>query len=340
MAAEQRDLPSRAAPDTAELDASVVIPTHRRDDLLERCLRAVLTQRYRRDHFEVVVVDDAQSATVPPLVARVAAEHPGVAVRSLPGPGRGPAAARNVGWRAAAGRIIAFIDDDAYPEDDRWLYEGVQPFDDPNVVAVSGRVTVPTDDPPTDFQRNVKGLESGEFLTCNVFYRRDVLERVGGFDERFTAPFREDSDLQYRVAATGGRMLRTDRARVAHPAPPGRFGVALRLQRYSMFNALIYKKHPHLYRRRLQPNPPAHYYAIVATALLAIGAFLAGRRRFAVLAALRWLFLTTMFFVQRARGVSHAPLHLVDLALTSALIPPLSVYWRLRGALRYRVWFA
>jgi hypothetical protein len=45
------------------------------------------------------------------------------------------------------------------------------------------------------------------------------------------------------------------------------------------------------------------------------------------------------FFAQRARGASRQPRHLLDLAITSLLIPPLAVYWRLRGAWRFRVLF-
>ena len=52
-----------------------------------------------------------------------------------------------------------------------------------------------------------------------------------------------------------------------------------------------------------------------------------------------WGALTIGFWLTRLRGTSHAPAHLVEMLVTSALIPPLSVFWRLRGALRYRALF-
>ena len=323
----------------AALDVSVVIPTYRRDDLLRRCLERLIAQDFPRDRFEIIVVDDACSESTPPLVAEIAACHPEVTLRVLPGCGRGPATARNIGWRAARGAVIAFVDDDAYPADETWLREGWEAFRDERVAAVSGRTEVPAGDPPTDFQRNVKELEKGAFITCNAFCRRSVLEQVGGFDERFTAPFREDSDLQFRLEATGGVIRRNPRARVVHPAPPGRFAVSLRLQRYSVYNALLYKKHPVRYRREIQKLPPLHYYATLGSATGALVAALAGRRGSAVALALAWAGLEGRFFFRRARGASHRPRHLLDLALTSLLIPPLSIYWRLRGAVRYRVVF-
>jgi glycosyltransferase involved in cell wall biosynthesis len=322
-----------------DIDLSVVIPTYKRDETLRRCLEAVVRQDFPTERLEIVVVDDAKSLSTPSVIKQIRRQAPDITISLLPGRSRGPATARNIGWRAACGEVIAFIDDDAFPANERWLREGSASFSDPEVVGVSGAVHVPTDDPPTDFQRNVKGLERGEFLTCNAFYRRSALEAVGGFDEAFTVPFREDSDLQFRIEANGGKMVRAAKARVIHPAPPGRFGVSLRLQRYSMFNALAFKKHPQKFRDSLQKQPPLHYYAIVGTAILSVLALLLRRRRLAKACALLWAGLESAFFFRRIRGISHKPVHIVDMLITSLLIPPLSIYWRLRGALRFRVWF-
>lgn len=318
---------------------SVVIPTYRRDELLRRCLAAVAEQRPPAGGLEIIVVDDGRSPTTAPLIDTFRAAHPGLRLTLLEGAGRGPAAARNRGWRQASAPVVAFIDDDAYPAQPGWLAAGLAHFDGSDVLAVAGAVTVPADDPPTDFQRNVKQLESSEFLTCNAFYRRSALEAVGGFDERFLVPFREDSDLQYRVEALGGRMLHEPAAVVVHPAPPGPFAVSLRLQRYSMFNALMYRKHPRLYRERLQSRPPLSYYGTLLAAALFVAGAAGGRRNLAAWSLLAWLYATSALFVRRARGASHTRRHLLDLAFTSALIPPLSVYWRIRGAVRFRVLF-
>lgn len=216
---------------TPAADVSVVVPTYRRDELLGRLLRPLAHQELRGRDFEIVVVDDACSPSTAPIVAAVAAEFPELRVKLLNGPSCGPASARNLGWRAARGAIIAFIDDDAYPLDGGWLRAGLAPFADPLVSAVTGPVQVTVDDPPTDFQRNVRHLEEAAFLTCNAFCRRSALERIGGFDERFTAPYREDSDLQFRLEVAGGHLVRSEQAVVVHPAPRGPFAVSLRLQR-------------------------------------------------------------------------------------------------------------
>ena len=115
--------------------------------------------------------------------------------------------------------------------------------------------------------------------------------------------------------------------------------MSLRLQRYSMSNALVYKKHPARYRRDLEPRPPLHYYAILGAGAGALVAALTGHRGQAAALGALWVALEGRFFFRRARGTSRRPRHLLDLALTSLLIPPLSVYWRLRGAVRHRVVF-
>jgi glycosyltransferase involved in cell wall biosynthesis len=321
------------------IEVSVVVATYKRDDLLRRCLEALASQDMANERYEVVVVDDARGTTAAGVVAGVAARHQGLTMKCVEGRSRGPATARNIGIGASMAPVIAFTDDDAYPASNEWLSHGLAHFALPDVNAVGGRVIVPADDPPTDFQRNVKALERGEFLTCNAFYRRTALQAVGGFDERFTVPFREDSDLQYRVEALGGRMVHDSGLVVVHPAPAGRFATSLRLQRYSLFNALMYKKHPDHYRRRLQSSPPFHYYAIVLLALTALVALALGEPLIALAATGGWLALEGWFLHKRFAGVSHSPRHVLDLAITSVLIPPLSIYWRLRGALRYHVLF-
>jgi glycosyltransferase involved in cell wall biosynthesis len=339
---QPQGIPASAVSSPVETDTlavSVVVPTFRRDETLLRLLTALAAQDLPREQFEIIVVDDACSESTPAAVAAFAAREPGLRLRLLPGKSRGPATARNLGWRAAIAPLIAFIDDDAYPERADWLRQGLQAFADPQVAAAVGRVRVPADDPPTDFQRNVKRLETADFLTCNAFCRREALERVGGFDPAFRVPFREDSDLQFRIEAAGGRIARLPEAVVIHPAPPGRFAVSLRLQRYSLYNALLYKKHPRRYRAEIQRRPPLAYYGIILAAPGALAALAIGRRHGALALALVWLGLEGEFFVRRARGAAHTPRHLLDLLYTSALIPWLSVYWRLRGAWRFRVWF-
>lgn len=323
------------------VQVSVVVPTYQRPHLLERCLTALLNQDLHPAEYEVIVADDAADPQTEALVRRLAATggdgRPRPYVCYLPVVDtEGPAAARNAGWRAASGRVIAFTDDDCVPEP-TWLRAGLAALAD-GVAGVSGRVMVPLPDRPTDYELSASGLARSRFVTANCFYTRDALSSVGGFDERFEVAWREDTDLYFRLLKAGCELVDAPEATVVHPVRPARWGVSLGQQRKSTYNALLYKLHPDLYRI-IGPGPPWHYYWITLAALTAAASAVGGRRRLSLAAAVAWAALTVRFCASRLRGTSHAPSHVAEMVVTSALIPPLSIYWRLRGAIRYRVYF-
>lgn len=286
-----------------DVAVSVVVPTCGRPDLLRRCIAALEAQSLAGDAYEIIVVDDTLTR-------------------------RGPAATRNIGWRRAKAPIVAFTDDDTVPDAD-WLARGLATFA-PGVDAVAGRIVMPLPATPTDYERNEQGLERAEFVTANCFVRRAVLARLGGFDESFRLPWREDSDLHFRLLEAGCRVVRASQAIVVHPVRPAPWGVSLRQQRKVMFDALLFRKHRALYRERIRRAPRWDYYAVVAS--LALSPFWPP-------ALLVWAFLTARLCCERLSGTSKAPAHVAEMVITSILIPPLSVFWRLVGALKFRVTF-
>ena len=124
---------------------------------------------------------------------------------------------------------------------------------------------MPLPDDPTDYERNAAGLATSEFVTANCFYLRSALEAVEGFDERFAMAWREDADLWLTFIERGEPLVAAEDAIVVHPLRPAPWGVSLSQQRKSQYNALLYKKHPVLYRQRVQPGPPPGYYPIVGS---------------------------------------------------------------------------
>src|SRR4051794_25678318 len=117
--ARERGVVTESAP-----HISVVVPTYRRPELLKRCLTALAAQSLPPSAFEVVIADDEPSEETRKLVERWS-ESSDCIIRYVPvrGP-HGPAAARNVGWHAARGEIIAFTDDDCIPQS-QWLQNGL-----------------------------------------------------------------------------------------------------------------------------------------------------------------------------------------------------------------------
>ncbi|QEH34779.1 Glycosyl transferase family 2 [Aquisphaera giovannonii] len=319
------------------LRATIVVPTYRRPDLLDRCLQALTALDFDPAEGEIVVADDAGSEETRTQVEGWA-RRSAIPIRyATPASAHGPAAARNAGWRAGQGGIVAFTDDDCIP-DPRWLAEGVAAIE-AGADAASGRVVVPLPERPTDYERDAAGLARAEFVTASCFVRRDVLESVGGFDERYAQAWREDSDLQFALLERGCRIDRASRAVVVHPVRPAPWGISLRQQRKSLFNALLYKKFPDRYRRQIRASPPWDYYATIGAMATAAAAAYSGSPRIALAAAAIWAALTVRFCARRLRHAATDPRHVLEMAVTSALIPPLSVFWRLYGAFKFRVLF-
>lgn len=312
---------------------SVVVPTFRRPALLARCVAALLVQALRADDYEILIADDAGEPTLAARLAALPNPH-GVRLRVVAvGPAHGPAAARNAGWRAARGAIVAFTDDDTIPAPD-WLAAGLIAMRDAD--AATGRVTMTVPTPCTDYARDAAGLTRAEFVTANCFVRRATLDAIGGFDERYTEAWREDSDLHFALLAAGARLVAAPTAVVDHPLRPAAFGVSLRQQRKIRFDALLYRKYPRLYRERIRARPQWRYYAIVLAAAGTLAAAGAGHRGMAALTGALWAVLTFEFCLARLRGTTREPRHFAEMVLTSIVIPPVAVYWRAIGAWRFR----
>ncbi|VVE61930.1 glycosyl transferase family 2 [Pandoraea captiosa] len=326
---------TRAAP-----VVSVVVPTWRRPDLLHRCLTALCAQQFDAQAFEIIVADDGPDDATREVVERIRSRTAGAPdVIYLPVTRtQGPAAARNAGWRCARASVVAFTDDDTIP-DPLWLRGGCAALlREPEAVAVAGEIDMPIPDPPTDYERDASGLAHAEFATANCFVRRSALEAVGGFDERFTRAWREDADLMFALRALGAISFARG-AKVVHPVRPAHWGVSIGQQSKVFFDALLYKKYPALYRRHIRPSPPWLYYTAGIALLGAVLLFAFGQYPTATVALAVWAAATAMFCVRRLRHTARTPAHVAEMVWTSIVIPPVSLYWRMRGGLHFKVLF-
>jgi GT2 family glycosyltransferase len=323
---------------------SVVIPTYKRPDLLERCLAALVAQRFPKESFEIVVADDGPDESVRRVVRNWALLTRGAPeIRYVPVTDtQGPAGARNRGWEAADSPIIAFTEDDTVAQPD-WLVEGYQVIlASPKYIAASGRVVAPQtqDRAPADHVDDSGQPDAAEFETANCFVRRSALEAIGGFDERFTSAWREDSDLHFTLMKSlPGEIVKAPRAVVEHPRRTMSWMDSLRAHRKVLFDALLFKKHPEMYRQRIRRAPPWSYYVIVAALALAVMATVAEWPWLTALGFAVWLVFTTRFTLKRLDGAFRQRGNVVDVVLGSITIPPVAIFWRLAGALRFRVLF-
>ncbi|MCF0050541.1 glycosyltransferase [Dyadobacter sp. LJ53] len=320
---------------------SVIIPTFRRPALLSRCLEAIRQQHCPDCSFEVLVVSDGPDDATHALVRDINQAHPEFPLHfhALPAK-RGPAAARNYGWKKSAGELIIFTDDDCIPEA-HWLdaYWTAYHLRNQHYIGFTGKVIVPVPERPTDYQKNVAHLSTAEFITANCACSKAALDRIGGFDEDFPIAWREDSELQFRLLKENLPIIHVPDAVICHPARAASWGTSIRDQQKSMFNALLFKKHPDLYREKIAKSPVWNYYTIIIASIIAVIAFISGSKVLAFTALSIWAVALILFISKRLKGTDMSFSHRAEMVITSLIIPYLSVFWTLRGALRYKVFF-
>ena len=327
------EIPEQAAP-----DVSVVLPTDGRVDLLDRCLDALLRQTFDGRRFEVIVVDDYPRHNTRQLVAvwRASAGERGPSLRYLPNNGpHGPAAVRNLGWRNARAEVIAFTEDDGIPAPS-WLKTGVDALGR-NIDTVSGRVEMPPTATHTGY-RHARRLEHAELASASCFCRKSILEKIGGFDERFHSGWRED--FHFRLLKAHASIGRAEHALVVRPMRPAPWGDSLWQLSSLAFDALLYKTHPKLYRQKIRATPAWDDQAIVAALAICLMGAATANAAVGLCGAVAWGVPTARLCQKRLRGTSRSPSHVAEMVVTSALLPPLAVFWRLAGAIRFRVRFA
>ena len=315
----------------------VVVPTVGRESLVR--LLDALASGSAAVPGRVLVVDNRRDRGRP-LFPRAPS---GVEVEVLPGRAAGPAAARNLGWRRARAGWVAFLDDDVVPGP-TWVADLLLDLAGlpPEVAASQGRIEVPmpTRRRPTDWERNVRGLETARWATADMAYRRDVLAEVGGFDERFPRAYREDADLGLRVVGAGYRIVR-GRRMVTHPVRPAGRLVSVRLQAGNADDVLMRALHGHDWRGRagVPRGRRRRHLLVTGLGLASLGAGLSARRSgrsrlVRLVAGAGWLAGTAELTLARVLPGPRTPAEVAAMAVTSALLPPAATWHWLKGWLR------
>jgi glycosyltransferase involved in cell wall biosynthesis len=282
---------------SAQPQISVVVPSRNRAHLLARLLGCLADQR-GADAFEVIVVDDCSEDGTEQVLAQLSGTTPFPLVVARTERPAGSAAARNVGWRLATASLVAFTDDDCRPQPG-WLAGLIEGFADAEVVQGSTAHCASEADGRGPFSQVVNVERwSGQFETSNVAYRRDLLERLGGFDERFEGDsYGEDVDLGWRALEAGAYSAFAQDAVVVHDVKRGpalqELLASLRDARRWRHIGRVLRDHPAYRPYRLHRDPflaATHPPTLLALAGLAV--IVAGPRRGRALAAcclLPWL---------------------------------------------------
>jgi glycosyltransferase involved in cell wall biosynthesis len=222
---------------------SVVIAAFNAKETIARAVMSAQEQDLT-EAVEVIVVDDGSTD-------QTAAEARRAGARVIRQANRGPAVARNTGWRAAQGEIVLFTDSDCSPHGD-WARRLLAGFSNPKVGAVAGSygITNPQSWLARHIHEEIKDRHAGmgEFVRAfgsyNVALRKVVLEELNGFDENYRRASGEDNDLSYRILKAGFTIGFRRDALVDHLHQESILRYLKEQAWHGYYRMLIYRTHP------------------------------------------------------------------------------------------------
>jgi len=225
---------------------SVIVCSFNGHRTLPQCLKHLGQQNY--PNYEVIVVDDGSAKALAPLVE-------GETVRLIRVKNGGLSRARNIGLEAATGEIVAYIDDDAFP-DPHWLYYLAHAFrtsdfagvGGPNIAPLEdGRIAACVDNAPGNPTHVLLSDREAEHIPgCNMAFRRSCLKAIGGFDPFFRIAG-DDVDVCWRLQEKGWKLGFHPAAVVWHHRRNSVRAFWNQQKNYGKAEALLEKKWPEKY---------------------------------------------------------------------------------------------
>lgn len=229
---------------------SVIVCTHNGSATVRETCEGL--QKLDYPDFEVIVVDDGSSDTTSDILADFETNDHFRLVRVENG---GLSQARNHGLAAATGEIVAYIDDDAYPDPD-WLKYLAITFEEDEYVAVGGPNLVPPEDQQTaQCVARAPGGPNHVMLSdmvaehipgCNMAFRKNVLEEIGGFDPQFRIAG-DDVDVCWRLQDNEGVIGFSPAALVWHHRRRSIKKYLKQQANYGQAEAMVERKWPEHY---------------------------------------------------------------------------------------------
>lgn len=232
-----------------KMSVSVIIPCYNAERTILRTLEALDNQTVKG--FEVILADDGSKDRTVSVAKSFKPKNFKLIV--LAEKHAGPAAQRNRGAEKAKGGVLLFTDSDCVPDKD-WIKEMARPFQDKNIVGVSGTYRTLNNDKLIarfegyEIAKRHERLARQKYIdfigSFSAGYRKNIFKTFGGFSSDFKRADAEDPELSFKIAKAGHKMIFNPKAIVAHPhvSTLKKFWK----QKFSRgyWRVLLYKKHP------------------------------------------------------------------------------------------------
>ena len=173
------------------LIASVLMCVYNVEKDIRKSIDSILSQTVK--DFELVVVDDASTDGTRRIIESFADKRISYFRNDL---NLGIQKSRNKTLKLAKSELVFFTDGDCAVSED-WIEQGLKCLEKEGIVGVEGRTYYISKDYKHSFSdRIIKNDKPGQYMTCNMAYKKSVIERIGGFDERHTYMGDRDAALK------------------------------------------------------------------------------------------------------------------------------------------------
>ncbi|MFT5169466.1 MAG: glycosyltransferase involved in cell wall biosynthesis [Lysobacterales bacterium] len=225
---------------------SVVIPAYNCAHIIKKVIKALLNQTV--PFKEIIIVDDGSTDNT----ADVIKSFPEVIY--VHQSNAGPAKARNTGFHKSVGDYVFFTDSDCVAYED-WIEKAMVHFDDLNVSVVAGSYGIANDDSVLARcihaeiryrHEKLMPCNPKAFGSYNFGVRREIFEKVGGFNEEYRHASGEDNDLSYKIGALRGKIYFEKDALVGHFHTTKVWKYLKEQYRHGFWRVKMYKTHPNM----------------------------------------------------------------------------------------------
>ncbi len=195
---------------------------------------------------EIIVVDDGSADRTKALVKEFFSGLKRKNLKLIGIKHGGPAVARNSGWRKASGEIIIFLDSGCKPTK-TWFKQMSKPFEEKDVVAVSGvyksrQKSVVARYIDQQIKLRQKDYYTDNLATYSLAVKKNLVKKIGGFDEDFKTASGEDTVFSYRLK-NYGKLVLNKKAVVMTTSHTDSLLKYLKKQfNHAFWRVLIYKK--------------------------------------------------------------------------------------------------
>lgn len=217
-----------------KVNVSIVVCVKNEAQYIGKCINSILNQSF--SDFELVIIDDMSTDNTKKIIEGFKDKRLKYFRNEK---WLGISESRNRGIKHAEGEYVFFTDGDCTVTQN-WVEEGLKCFKDQKCLAVEGSVYyVSKDYEPTFSDYVMENKQGNRYMTGNMAYKKEIVEKVGGFDKKLV--YHEDRDIALKIMALGKICFEPEML-VYHPRVVLSPVMFIKVASHSQYRVYLFKK--------------------------------------------------------------------------------------------------